>query len=345
MGVFDKLRTKIGTEKIKAEKKYLSSGYADRNEYHTSPSINVPLEAEDPFLTTGLVTDDPLKDKRYTHSGLQHTEKPDQDGLIQHMEHLSVTGHDRNPSSLLLGASPALSVKCGPLLRYVDTTVTSQQPIWRGSVMIVVIDEESDYSQRPTMRLSTGQELPGEVLHTQFGSSFWRFNLEIPLRDQAQSITYSINGSQTTEFWVPSMHETMNMMFHSCNGFSLSVDQLKFQGPDPLWRDVLREHKEKPFHVMLGGGDQIYCDLVSRRCALFKEWLNMSTMEHKNARPFTDDMEHELESFYFEHYCWWFRQGQFGVANGMIPMVSQPRLNVVQVANPYRSTSLMIMTL
>lgn len=33
-------------------------------------------------------------------------------------------------------------------------------------------------------------------------------------------------------------------------------------------------------------------------------------------------MEHELESFYFEHYCWWFRQGQFGKANGMIPMVN-----------------------
>lgn len=318
MGVFDKIRTKIGTEKIKAEKALIAGHTSD---HATVPSINVPLEPDDPFLTTGLMTDDPLKDPRYSHSGLQHIEQADRDGLIQHMEHLSIAGQDRDIMGLLRGTTPALSVKCGPLLRYITTDYNASQPMWQGSVMIVAIDAESDYSQRPTLRLSTGQELPGEVLHTQFGASFWRWGLEIPMYDQAQQITYSINNSDVTEFCVPSVHETMNMMFHSCNGFSLSVDQLKFQGPDPLWRDVLRAHQEKPFHVMLGGGDQIYCDLVSRRCALFREWLNMATLEHKTARPFTDDMAHELESFYFEHYCWWFRQGQFGKANGMIPMV------------------------
>ena len=32
----------------------------------------------------------------------------------------------------------------------------------------------------------------------------------------------------------------MNMMFHSCNGFSLGINPALFSGPDPMWRDVLK---------------------------------------------------------------------------------------------------------
>lgn len=74
-------------------------------------------------------------------------------------------------------------------------------------------------------------------------------------------------------FWVPARTETMNMMFYSCNGFSLGMNPDTFCGPDPMWRDVLKgmivlvwvkfqllmssiAHRSKPFHVMIGGGDQ-----------------------------------------------------------------------------------------
>jgi len=30
------------------------------------------------------------------------------------------------------------------------------------------------------------------------------------------------------------------------NGFSGGVDTEAFNGPDPLWRDVLRKHEQKP---------------------------------------------------------------------------------------------------
>lgn len=300
MGVFDSLRTKIGTQKVRAEQAILGGDF--RN-HHTAPSINVPLAPDDPFLTTGLMTNDPLNDRRYTKPGLTYIDKPDANGLIQHMEHLTIAGEDRDPYALLPGACPQLSLKCGPLLRYITTDYNAQQPLWQGSIMVVVVDDESDYSQRPVLTLSTGQKLEGQVLHVEFGASYWKWNLALPLYEQSQLIMYSINESDPIEFSLPGVHETMNMMFHSCNGFSLSVDQTVFNGPDPLWRDVLRSHKERPIHVMLGGGDQIYCDLVARRCALLKEWLNMSTLEHKTARLFTDDMEHELNAFYAEHYA------------------------------------------
>ena len=35
-------------------------------------------------------------------------------------------------------------------------------------------------------------------------------------------------------------------------------------GFDKLWKDVAERHKEHPLHLMVGGGDQLYCDEV--RC-------------------------------------------------------------------------------
>lgn len=51
-----------------------------------------------------------------------------------------------------------------------------------------------------------------------------------------------------------------------CNGFSAGVNPDDFRGPgyesgyDPVWCDLLEKHSESPFHVLVGGGDQLYCD-------------------------------------------------------------------------------------
>jgi hypothetical protein len=198
MGVLDKIKDKLDRKGHSSKHAHEQQLVQDPlNARTVEPSINVPLEEGDMFHTTGLVTDDPLKDKRYTSSGLRSkTAVPDTQGLIQGMEHLAVAGQERDVHGLLRGMSPALSIKCGPLLRYVDTDFRAAQPMWQGSVMIVAIDNESDYASRPSLRLSTGQDIPGEVLYTQFGSSFWRFSIQIPLQDQEQRITYCINGSE-----------------------------------------------------------------------------------------------------------------------------------------------------
>ena len=95
-----------------------------------------------------------------------------------------------------------------------------------------------------------------------------------------------------------------------------------FSGPDPLWRDVLNAHQTKPFHVMIGGGDQIYNDAVVKQTTLFQEWLTIKNPHRKHAAPFSSQMQDELEDFYLERYSMWFSQGLFGMANSQIPMVN-----------------------
>lgn len=165
-------------------------------------------------------------------------------------------------------------------------------------------------------------EVQGFRLHVEHGVTFWRFNIEVELGPKAQRIAYRINRGPATGFWVPARGESMNIMFHSCNGFSLSVNPDQFSGPDPMWRDVLNTHQTQPFHVMIGGGDQIYNDRVMKDTTVFQEWLAIKNPLHKHNAPFTQQMQQELELFYLNRYSMWFSQGLFGLANSQIPMVN-----------------------
>lgn len=166
------------------------------------------------------------------------------------------------------------------------------------------------------------KEVRGFRLHAEQGVTFWRFNIEVELRDKQQRIAYRINRGPATAFWVPAKNQAMNIMFSSCNGFSHDIDPNKFSGPDPMWRDVLNTHQTRPFHVMLGGGDQLYNDPVMDETILFKEWLGMHDPVQKARVPFTPEMQTELEAFYLNRYAMWFSQGLFSVANSQIPMIN-----------------------
>lgn len=123
-------------------------------------------------------------------------------------------------------------------------------------------DQHMTKNVQDTQKLKDGEklgkyrEIEATKLHAERGVTFWRFVIEVELGDRQTRIAYRINHGPSIPFWVPARGETMNIMFHSCNGFSLTVNPDDFCGPDPLWKDVLREHQKKPFHVMLGGGDQ-----------------------------------------------------------------------------------------
>jgi hypothetical protein len=318
--------------------------------------------------------------------------------------------------------NPPLYLKCGPLLRYTGLRrekgiLGKPREIWRGSVMIVTVDEQSSYPKPPTLRLfkqpmdllppppaeidaegqpldpayvdplrgqikvsRTGKtlyarpvdELPENVdlsrveddgglfqatpvtssshppqsqktsrirkkdgekigkvkeirgvrLHAERGVTFWRFNLEVELGASQARIAYRINHGPAIGFWVPARGETMNIMFHSCNGFSYSVDPKDFCGPDPMWRDVLNSHQTRPFHVMIGGGDQIYNDAAMRETTLFRLWTESRNPLQKLKASFSAEMQNELEQFYLDRYSMWFSQGLFGMANSQIPMVN-----------------------
>lgn len=157
-------------------------------------------------------------------------------------------------------------------------------------------------------------------------------------------VYYSLNGGREICFWVPGVNENMRWVGHSCNGFSAGVDTEKFNGPDPLWNDVLKKHSEKPIHALVGGGDQIYCDAMAKEPELIP-WMEESDEKVKISAALTPEIRFAIDRFLFNHYVRlssilyftkqslthvsytfsktkWFRNGAFGRAIACIPMIN-----------------------
>lgn len=72
-----------------------------------------------------------------------------------------------------------------------------------------------------------------------------------------------------------------------------------------MWRDVLRHHSSNPWHAMLGGGDQLYCDGMAKKSRRFQEWLRINNLHRKFMMGCDEgsELRNEMEEFFLEHYC------------------------------------------
>ncbi|EPQ58419.1 hypothetical protein GLOTRDRAFT_36442 [Gloeophyllum trabeum ATCC 11539] len=157
--------------------------------------------------------------------------------------------------------------------------------------------------------------------------TFWRFLIQIPLGPHEMRIKYYINNGQEMDFWVPGIGQNMRWATYSCNGFSAGVNPDNFRGPgfqsgyDPVWVDLLSKHQEEPFHALVGGGDQLYCDGLTREPEL-QGWVTLTKPEAKKQYPLSEEIVLAIDRFYFNHYCQSFRSGAFARANSSIPMMN-----------------------
>ncbi|KAF9533418.1 hypothetical protein CPB83DRAFT_845226 [Crepidotus variabilis] len=157
--------------------------------------------------------------------------------------------------------------------------------------------------------------------------TFWRFLIKVPLGEREMKVKYSINKGQEMEFWVPGREQNMRWAAHSCNGFSAGINPDDFRGPgfksgyDPVWMDLLSKHSAMPFHVLVGGGDQLYCDSLMREPEM-QDWVSHMKPEEKKQYPLSEEMRLAIDRFFFNHYCQSFRSGAWARANCSIPMLN-----------------------
>ena len=253
----------------------------------------------------------------------------------------------------VVDADGQIEVMCGPLLNYKRMSkAASGNPIWHGSVLIVtrplgqvspslslkhagrVNDNKSSTTDDVAGSKASYEDIVkilGLKLYEDMNKAFWRFSLELPIQDHEAIWEYTIPNihfssgksartNSSKRFVVPAASESMRMMFHSCNGFSVGTDEDAWSGP-ALWGDVLRVHRKKPFHVMIGGGDQIYNDGV-RVDGPLKAWTEISNPKRRRDYPFPEKLRDECDRYYFGNYVRWFSTEPFASANGVIPQVN-----------------------
>ncbi|ESK96912.1 plasma membrane protein [Moniliophthora roreri MCA 2997] len=257
---------------------------------------------------------------------------------------------ERSKTLRIARMNPHLQFMVGPLLRY-DTV--DDNGIWHGAALIVTADSGSIYEPHPTLTYEWDPDapvkhqklngvpevsthfrkelVPGQEIWVYGGAggtfTFWRFMIHIPLSMNEMAITYSINNGQKMQFYVPGQNQNMRWATHSCNGFSAGVNPDDFRGPgfqsgyDPCWMDLLLKHNEQPFHALIGGGDQLYCDALTREPEL-QGWVAKMKPEERKSYPLTPEIAEAIDRFYFSHYCKTFRSGAFARANSSIPMMN-----------------------
>lgn len=257
------------------------------------------------------------------------------------------------------GANDPFEVLCGPLLNYKSmSSIHSGAPTWQGTVLIVTKprkvhpqlslkclglaradqgwkatgNESNSRVEGGSLSSSENQRsVHGTRLYEDPAKTFWRFDLNLPLQEFEARWEYNIPHTRHDStagppnpsahiFVVPGSSQSMRIMFHSCNGFSVGTDEEAWSGP-ALWNDVLRVHEKKPFHVMVGGGDQIYNDSV-RVDGPLRAWTEIGNPRRRREHPFDAKMRNECDEFYFQNYIKWFSTEPFASANRQIPQIN-----------------------
>ncbi|RYP70402.1 hypothetical protein DL771_005523 [Monosporascus sp. 5C6A] len=254
------------------------------------------------------------------------------------------------------GAGDVKQVLCGPLLNY----RLMRGSTWHGSVLVVtagggktqsfrpvlhlgrvevasdqqgLLDEGSatsgaEVSQTEGIRSNHGTEIQANCLYSDPRATFWQFRLACDMGETETKWAYSIGEvtyksatkPRTNYFFVPALNQSMRIMFHSCNGFSVGTDEDAWSGT-PLWNDVMRNHARAPIHVMIGGGDQIYSDGI-RVDGPLREWTEISNPKKRRDYPFPETLRRACDDYYLKNYLRWYALEPFAQANSQIPQLN-----------------------
>ncbi|KAI0159506.1 hypothetical protein GGR57DRAFT_426563 [Xylariaceae sp. FL1272] len=188
--------------------------------------------------------------------------------------------------------------------------------------------EANAHAAAPVIQSNHGTDVAGYCLYSDPRCTFWSFPIACDMGPTEQKWAYSISEVRyqsktkpsTNYFFVPAINESMRIMFHSCNGFSVGTDEDAWSGA-ALWNDVLRHHAKAPFHVMIGGGDQIYNDGIRVNGPL-REWTDISNPKKRRDYPFPDSLRRACDEYYLNNYIRWYSTEPFASANGQIPQLN-----------------------
>ncbi|KAJ3044004.1 hypothetical protein HDV00_003532 [Rhizophlyctis rosea] len=213
----------------------------------------------------------------------------------------------------------------GPYLRFHDLDL--QRGTWHGSVLIVAHERPARppvlrYDDNGRQRVARALELDTYENHV-----FYRFEVEVVLGDVGggdKAVVYRINNDRAYTFYVPPAGTNCRVFAMSCNGFSSDVTNPEEAGGfRPLWDDMMRRHRQRPFHVMLGGGDQLYMDQIFIKNEEVMAWLKMDDRETRTSAPFADSTRTSVTKFCFETYVNHFTNEALAEPFATVPYVFQ----------------------
>jgi phosphodiesterase/alkaline phosphatase D-like protein len=187
-----------------------------------------------------------------------------------------------------------MTIHLGPILGFQG--YDESKATWKLSAIIVADGTPPDLKTS-----SATKAIKPANLWTYKNKSVYRYDFSAKLQTAESTLTYEIAG-KSYSIALPAKNIQPRLFYASCNGFSSLKVMKSVNDKNALWRDLLREHTNKPHHLFLMGGDQVYADSMWETVPTMKAW-NLLTFDKGNAALFTRQMGAELEEFYFNLYC------------------------------------------
>ncbi len=181
----------------------------------------------------------------------------------------------------------------GPLLKFNGQSDTNK---WNVSVLIFYNGNKPQLICTESSNIITMKHIG-----VMYEYDIYRANLCIEMENSTHSkrvsywFTFDVHSKY--EIIVPGIKETPRFFFFTCNGFHSKKDSKHYGGIDKLWKQLNSIHQQNILsHLLIGGGDQIYCDEIWNIPEL-KNWKKKEKfIEHEAVRK-------AYWKLYIKHFC------------------------------------------
>lgn len=217
----------------------------------------------------------------------------------------------------------------GPVL-YAETQTDPEA--WSFSVNLLLSGRES--AKPPPLKLAfrdaAGQELgkvSGPTLAADFSGLeepwaclWWKWAVRLPRQQAEQRVSYRFDATGPAVDWhmddvkgvlIPARGALPRCAFFSCNGVSNPKGWAAMERPFALWEEMRRQQeKDAGFHLLIGGGDQLYADSLWYTNSTLARFQELSR-ENRLRKPAPEGLEAELLRDYVRVYM--DRWGEHGI--------------------------------
>lgn len=199
----------------------------------------------------------------------------------------------------------------GPILYFRGQT----EDRWSLSVLVVLPDSESPLP----LETSEARAVLPQSLDVREGHRFWRYDFSLPLRAERSVGSYAL-GPERWTVHLPPLDGPFRLAYTACSGTENDGPGLTPASHNALWRKLEGEHAERPFHLLLQGGDQLYADTLWPRVPELAAWRRLP-WDEANAAPFTASMARAAGAYYHDRYVHLLTQPELASVQAVLPSV------------------------
>jgi hypothetical protein len=159
--------------------------------------------------------------------------------------------------------------------------------------------------------------LPPRRVATRRGRSLWRYDFSLPQGGGGRGFEYAI-GRQRWRVHPPTSGGVLRLAFTACNGSEQGNTWNSLDARNERWLHLGKVHAERPFQLLLQGGDQLYADPIWHDVPALAAWQRLPWWRRRRA-PFSPAMAEAVADDYFERYWWLWTQPQLAPLLATIP--------------------------